>query len=197
MKARGQNPNESSLPKRKRKWCSAPQFSSAMAAMAFRCWWDAMTFMTGWPHWALPTRTALKCIIALIRRWCRRWSNSCTSGCRGAAICGGVVSAWSIVTGMWWRGGGYGMPVLVGRNDVYDRLAALGIAEPNSFEVHNSVNSPLVPKMVEFLYQRLQRRGYLRRDCERMVNRDRNIFGALLLQLNEAEAMITGLTRTY
>src|SRR3546814_13860954 len=51
--------------------------------------------------------------------------------------------------------------------------------------------------MVEFLYQRLQRRGYLRRDFERMVNRDRNIFGALLLQLNEAEAMITGLTRTY
>src|SRR3546814_5416923 len=73
----------------------------------------------------------------------------------------------------------------------------LGIADPHSFEVHNSVNSPLVPKMVEFLYQRLQRRGYLRRDCERMVNRDRNIFGALLLQLNEAEAMITGLTRTY
>src|SRR3546814_15149612 len=95
------------------------------------------------------------------------------------------------------RDGGYGIPVLVGRNDVYDRLAALGIADPHSFEVHNSVNSPLVPKMVEFLYQRLQRRGYLRRDCERMVNRDRNIFGALLLQLNEAEAMITGLPRTY
>src|SRR3546814_1324629 len=86
------------------------------------------------------------------------------------------------------RDGGYGIPVLVGRNDVYDRLAALGIADPHSFEVHNSVNSPLVPKMVEFLYQRLQRRGYLRRDCERMVNRDRNIFGALLLQLNEARS---------
>src|SRR3546814_10053339 len=71
------------------------------------------------------------------------------------------------------------------------------MADPHSFEVHNSVKSPLVPKMVEFLYQRLQRRGYLRRDCECMVNRDRNIFGALLLQLNEAEAMITGLTRTY
>src|SRR3546814_13222309 len=56
------------------------------------------------------------------------------------------------------RDGGYGIPVLVGRNDVYDRLAALGIADPHSFEVHNSVNSPLVPKMVEFLYQRLQRR---------------------------------------
>lgn len=95
------------------------------------------------------------------------------------------------------RDGGYGIPVLVGRNDVYDRLAALGVADPQSFEVHNSVNSPLVPKMVEMLYERLQRRGYLRRDCERMVNRDRNIFAALMLKLAEADAMITGVTRTY
>jgi malate dehydrogenase (oxaloacetate-decarboxylating)(NADP+) len=51
--------------------------------------------------------------------------------------------------------------------------------------------------MVELLYARLQRRGYLRRDCERMVNQDRNIFGALLLQLGEGDAMITGITRTY
>ncbi|CAH0348462.1 NADP-dependent malic enzyme [soil metagenome] len=95
------------------------------------------------------------------------------------------------------RDGGYGIPVLVGRQDVYDRLRALGVSDPHSFEVHNSVNSPLVPRMVDLLYQRLQRRGYLYRDCERMVNRDRNIFGALLLKLGEAEAMISGVTRTY
>jgi len=95
------------------------------------------------------------------------------------------------------REGGYGIPVLVGRQDVYDRLRAMGVADPESYEVHNSVNSPLVPKMVDLLYARLQRRGYLRRDCERMVNRDRNIFGSLLLQLGEADAMITGVTRTY
>ena len=95
------------------------------------------------------------------------------------------------------RDGGYGIPVLVGRQDVYDRLRALGVADPHSFEVHNSVNSPLVPKMVDALYERLQRRGYLRRDCERMVNRDRNIFGSLLLKMGEADAMITGMTRTY
>ena len=95
------------------------------------------------------------------------------------------------------RDGGYGIPVLVGRQDVYDRLRAMGVADPHSFEVHNSVNSPLVPKMVDILYGRLQRRGYLRRDCERMVNRDRNIFGSLLLKMGEADAMITGTTRTY
>ena len=93
--------------------------------------------------------------------------------------------------------GGYGTSVLVGREDVHDRLRALGVDEPERFEVHNSVNSPLVPAMVERLYERLQRRGYLRRECERMVNRERNVFAALMLEMGEADAMITGVTRTY
>src|SRR3546814_5017511 len=95
------------------------------------------------------------------------------------------------------REGGYGTPVLVGRDDVFQRLAALGVDDPHSYELHNSRHSPLVPKMVDFLYDRLHRRGYLRRDCERMVNQDRNIFGSLLLQFVEGDAMITGITRTF
>ena len=93
--------------------------------------------------------------------------------------------------------GGYGTPVLVGRDDVYDRLKALGVSNPQEYEVHNSRHSPLVPKMVDFVYNRLQRRGYLRRDVERMINQDRNVFGSALLQLGEADAMITGITRTW
>ncbi|MDF2493992.1 NADP-dependent malic enzyme [Sphingomonas sp.] len=93
--------------------------------------------------------------------------------------------------------GGYGTPVLIGRDDVPDRLRALGIQNPEEYELHNSRVSPLVPQMVDFLYARLQRRGYLRRDCERMINQDRNIFGAVLLQLGHADAMITGITRTW
>ncbi|MEJ7932649.1 NADP-dependent malic enzyme [Sphingobium sp. AN558] len=92
---------------------------------------------------------------------------------------------------------GYGTAVLVGRDGVRDQLKALGVADPDSFELHNSVNSPLVEKMVDLLYARLQRRGYLRRDCERMVNRDRNIFGALLVKMGVADAMISGMTRPY
>jgi malate dehydrogenase (oxaloacetate-decarboxylating)(NADP+) len=95
------------------------------------------------------------------------------------------------------RDGGYGTPVLVGRDDVPERLRALGVTDPENYELHNSRTSTLVPRMVDFLYERLQRRGYLRRDCERMINQDRNIFGAVLLQLGEADAMITGITRTY
>jgi malate dehydrogenase (oxaloacetate-decarboxylating)(NADP+) len=93
---------------------------------------------------------------------------------------------------------GYGQPVLIGRDKpVIEKLRELGVADPESFEIHNSVSSPLVDEMVDRLYLRLQRRGYLRRDVQRMVNRDRNIFGASLLAMDQADAMITGVTRTF
>ncbi len=95
------------------------------------------------------------------------------------------------------RDGGYGTPVLVGRDEVRQKLRDLGVSDPESFELHNSRHSPLVPTMVDKLYLRLQRRGYLRRDCERMVNQERNVFGAMLVDLGEADAMVTGVTRTY
>jgi malate dehydrogenase (oxaloacetate-decarboxylating)(NADP+) len=78
-----------------------------------------------------------------------------------------------------------------------EKLIKMGVDSPESYEIHNSVTSPLVDSMVDRLYPRLQRRGYLKRDVRRMVNRDRNIFGALMLQMDQAEAMITGVTRTF
>ncbi|HEX8307183.1 MAG TPA: NADP-dependent malic enzyme [Allosphingosinicella sp.] len=95
------------------------------------------------------------------------------------------------------RDGGYGVPVLVGRDDVHDRLRALGIDDPESFELINSRTYGRVPEMVDYLYRRLQRRGYLQREIERMVNQDRNTFAALLLALGEGDALITGVTRPY
>lgn len=95
------------------------------------------------------------------------------------------------------RDGGYGIPMLVGRDDVHDRLRALGVEDPESFTVFNSRNYPRVPELADYLYQRLQRRGYLPREIERVVNQDRNIFASLLLAAGEADVMITGVTRTY
>lgn len=95
------------------------------------------------------------------------------------------------------KDGGYGVPVLVGRDDVHERLAKLGVEDPTGYELHNSRHSPLVPRMIDHLYARLSRRGYLRRDCERMVNRDRNVFGALMIELGAADVMVTGITRHF
>jgi len=95
------------------------------------------------------------------------------------------------------RDGGYGIPLLVGRDNVYERLRDLGVEDPHSFQVFNSRNYPKVPELADYLYQRLQRRGYMHRELERIVNQDRNIFAALLLAMGEADVMITGVTRPY
>jgi malate dehydrogenase (oxaloacetate-decarboxylating)(NADP+) len=95
------------------------------------------------------------------------------------------------------RDGGYGIPLLVGRDNIHERLRDLGVEDPQSFEVFNSRNYPRVPELADYLYQRLQRRGYLHRELERIVNQDRNIFASLLLAAGEADVMITGVTRPY
>jgi malate dehydrogenase (oxaloacetate-decarboxylating)(NADP+) len=93
---------------------------------------------------------------------------------------------------------GYGTPVLVGRTQaVLDKLVELGVADPESYEIHNAAISEHVPAMVELLYERLQRRGYLERDVRRMVNQDRNVFSAALLKLGHGDALVTGMTRPF
>jgi malate dehydrogenase (oxaloacetate-decarboxylating)(NADP+) len=95
------------------------------------------------------------------------------------------------------REAGYGTPVLVGREDVYDQLRELGVENPQTYEVLNSRNSPLVGRAVDYIYAKHQRHGLLRREIERMVNQDRNYFAAAMLALGEADAMITGTTRPF
>ncbi|MBA3053772.1 MAG: NADP-dependent malic enzyme [Sphingomonadales bacterium] len=93
---------------------------------------------------------------------------------------------------------GYGTPVLVGRTQaVLDKLTELGVGEPESYEIHNSLTSPLVGEMVGYLYERMQRRGFLERDVRRMVNQDRNVFASLLVALGHGDALISGMTRTF
>ena len=93
---------------------------------------------------------------------------------------------------------GYGTPVLVGRTKaVQDKLAELGVGNPESFEIHNAASSSHVEAMVAMLYERLQRRGFLERDVRRMVNQDRNVFASALLKLGVGDAMVTGITRPF
>ncbi len=93
---------------------------------------------------------------------------------------------------------GYGEPVLVGRTQaVLDKMKELGVGDPESYTIENSAVSEHVEPMVQMLYERLQRRGFLERDVRRMVNQDRNVFASGLLKLGVGDAMITGMTRTF
>ncbi|MEL6287094.1 MAG: phosphate acyltransferase, partial [Pseudomonadota bacterium] len=53
------------------------------------------------------------------------------------------------------------------------------------------------PDYTDYLYARLQRSGYLKRDAQRLVNQDRNIFGCCMLATGDADGMVTGTTRNY
>jgi malate dehydrogenase (oxaloacetate-decarboxylating)(NADP+) len=96
------------------------------------------------------------------------------------------------------RTSGYGIPMLVGRDEpIREAFARIGVTDPENYPVYNSANSPLVPAMVEHLYGRLQRKGYLKRDVQRMVNNERNVFAALMVEMGEADAMVSGATRHF
>jgi malate dehydrogenase (oxaloacetate-decarboxylating)(NADP+) len=93
---------------------------------------------------------------------------------------------------------GYGTPVLVGRTQkVREKLAELGVTDPDDWEIENSAVSTHVEPMVDALYARLQRRGFQERDVRRMVNQDRNVFASLLLKLGIGDALVTGMTRPF
>ncbi|RKK01826.1 NADP-dependent malic enzyme [Pseudoroseomonas wenyumeiae] len=96
------------------------------------------------------------------------------------------------------RNAGYGTPVLVGREErVRETVAALGIPLPEGIEIHNARLSHSNLRYAEWLYARQQRNGLLFRDCQRLVNQDRNVFAACMVALGDADAMVSGVTRSF
>ncbi|MCA1299670.1 NADP-dependent malic enzyme [Stappia indica] len=94
---------------------------------------------------------------------------------------------------------GLGEAILIGREDeVRATAAAAGIdIDRSGISVHNARLSTRNADYADFLYGRMQRRGYLQRDCQRLVNNDRNYWGAIMVARGDADAMVTGLTRNY
>ncbi|HMB48301.1 MAG TPA: phosphate acyltransferase, partial [Afifellaceae bacterium] len=91
-----------------------------------------------------------------------------------------------------------GTAVLVGREEQIEQAAsALGVELHGHIEIVNARLSDRRDAYTDYLYARLQRHGFLQRDCQRLINTDRNHFAACMLALGEADAMVTGLTRNY
>ena len=96
------------------------------------------------------------------------------------------------------RNAGYGTPVLVGREDRIAAVAnAIGIPLPDGIEIQNARLSDSTRRYAEFLYEKRQRDGFLQRDCQRLVNQDRNVFAACMVATGDADAVVTGTTRSY
>ena len=94
---------------------------------------------------------------------------------------------------------GLGEAVLIGREELVNenmRAAGLDPAEAK-LEVLNARLSRHNPEFVDYLYARLQRSGYLRRDVLRLINQDRNSFAACYVACGYADGMVTGVTRAF
>jgi len=93
---------------------------------------------------------------------------------------------------------GHGTPVLIGRDQqIKATIKRLGLTGADSIEIHNAALSRGNRHYTEYLYTRLQREGYLYRDCQRLVHQDRNVFSACMLVHGDIDAMVTGLSRNY
>jgi malate dehydrogenase (oxaloacetate-decarboxylating)(NADP+) len=93
---------------------------------------------------------------------------------------------------------GLGTALLVGREDPIRQTAAnLGIELGKGIEIINAALSRRNTAYANYLYERMQRKGYLFRDCQRMVNQDRNTFAACMVALDDGDAMVTGVTRNF
>jgi len=92
-----------------------------------------------------------------------------------------------------------GTACLLGREEQMRETAKLaGIdLDRTGIELVNARVSRRVEAYTDYLYARLQRKGYLYRDCQRLINTDRNHFGACMVALGDADAMVTGTTRNY
>ncbi|MCX7305591.1 MAG: NADP-dependent malic enzyme [Hyphomicrobiales bacterium] len=92
-----------------------------------------------------------------------------------------------------------GTAILVGREEIVRenaKLAGVDLDRPG-IEIINARLSRKNGVYADFLYERLQRKGYLLRDAQRLINNDRNHFAACMVAQGDADAMVTGVTRNY
>ncbi|MCA0870422.1 NADP-dependent malic enzyme [Seohaeicola saemankumensis] len=92
---------------------------------------------------------------------------------------------------------GYGKATVVGReDDVKTKLEAAGLGDAvRELEVVNAANTKHLNTYKDFLYERLQRKGFDKKDIHRLAARDRHVFSALMLAHGHGDGLVTGATR--
>ena len=93
---------------------------------------------------------------------------------------------------------GLGEAVLIGREEYIEQtLKSSGYELNENVSILNARLSERNVEYASFLYERLQRDGYLLRDCQRLVNQDRNVFAACMVSMGDSDGLVTGLTRNF
>jgi len=91
-----------------------------------------------------------------------------------------------------------GTPIVIGNEKrVKEQLKEIGLDENYKIKIVNSTDKNKRETYSKKLYSKLQRKGLLERDVDRLIRNDRIIWGASMVDCGDADAMVTGNIRHY
>ena len=91
---------------------------------------------------------------------------------------------------------GIAEPILLGDKDEIERLIKEHDLDLNCPIIYPRREHAKVEQFAEVLYKKRQRKGLSLRDCQQLL-RDRNYYGAMMVEVGEADALVSGLTKDY
>ncbi|WP_299458703.1 NADP-dependent malic enzyme [uncultured Microscilla sp.] len=95
------------------------------------------------------------------------------------------------------RDEGIATPIFLGNIDKIKRIIEENHLDLNDCKILDPLNEPeLCQEYGKRLYEKRKRKGVTLYDSKKMM-RDRNYFGTMMLELGEADAFISGLTKNY
>nr|HPH46989.1 phosphate acyltransferase [Chryseolinea sp.] len=92
---------------------------------------------------------------------------------------------------------GIALPILLGNKEEIHRLI-----EEHHLDLHDCPifypreEDEIVNRYAEVLYKKRQRKGLTYQDCIRLM-RERNYYGAMMVEFGDADALVSGLTKDY
>ena len=93
---------------------------------------------------------------------------------------------------------GLGQPILIGREaEIMEAFKIAGVEYRPEIEIQRVESGEANAEYVDYLYRKVQRQGFLLRDCQRMVRIDRNVYSACMVAMGHADGMVTGITRNW
>lgn len=92
-----------------------------------------------------------------------------------------------------------GLPILIGRSDkINATLKNMNVdCDLDGIEIMNASINNNLKLYTDNLYNKLQRKGFLYRDCARFIKTNRNIFAASMVACGDGDALITGVNKNY
>ena len=92
---------------------------------------------------------------------------------------------------------GIAKPILLGdREEILQMIRHYGLDIEDCPIISPAEEIDTIKRYAEIFYQKRQRKGLTYRDCLRLMH-ERNYFGSMMVELGEADAMVSGLTKDY